>query len=122
MDMGNKMDNVMSLNSLADSNEGQTNGVSFDPSELFVTTDGECYQRTASTHQNDGSSSDGFMGVEKLGSITHQFRAGYWNVSGLEIRTRYDSLIEGTRLNPQEHSRVEIDNAMTSVELIEAER
>ena len=116
------MDNVMNLHSLADSNEDLRRGrVSFDYSELFVTTDGACYQRTSSTHQNNGASSDGFIGVEKLGSITHQFRSGFWSVGGLEIRARYDSLIEGLTLNPQEHSQVEIDNAMTSAELIEAE-
>jgi hypothetical protein len=72
---------------LASSNDN--NGtVSFSPSELYTTLQGDCFEETYSTRQC--AEQHGTDPWEPAGRIETFFVNGYWNVTGAEIQQRFE--------------------------------
>ena len=79
-------ENALRTTIIASSNDNNS-AYSFSPSELYVDINGDCFEETYSSRENEGDS------FEDAGRIENYFSSGYWNVSGEEIKERFDSFL-----------------------------
>ncbi|MFZ4504589.1 MAG: hypothetical protein ACOYM1_11630 [Methylovulum sp.] len=75
------------FNLVASSNDNNSS-YSFSPSELYVDLDGNCYEETYSSRQY--AEEHGGDSWEDAGRIEAFFENGYWQVTGDEIRKRFE--------------------------------
>lgn len=80
---------MSALYMIASSNE-YNSGYSFSPSELYVDKEGNCFEETYHSRLNyeKGNIVDA---MEPTCHIKHYYEGGYWNVSGKEIKERFES-------------------------------
>lgn len=79
-------DCAVRMSLLASSNDNNSS-FSFSPSELWVDSDGNCFEETYSSREcAEKFGGDSF---EKAGNVTEYFKSGYWAVSGDEIKARF---------------------------------
>jgi hypothetical protein len=83
--------NAVRTTCIADSNE-KSSSYSFSPSELYVDASGKCWEETYSSREHANE----FCGDswEEAGHISDYFESGYWQVSGLEIKSRFNDFLK----------------------------
>ncbi len=83
---------MLSLFLIASSND-YTSGISFSPSELFVDSEGMCYEETYYSRESyrRGDEEDSIIPLEM--HIASFYEMGYYNVGGDELEQRFNSLL-----------------------------
>lgn len=84
-------ENAILTTCVADSNENSST-YSFSPSELYVDAEGGCWEETYSSREH--AAEYGGDSWEEAGHISTYIESGYWQVSGQEIKKRFDDFLK----------------------------